>query len=230
MARPGRTVRSAVPGLFVLAVLLAPLSAGAVPGFSGRAPMPFPTAWASAQHPTLSYSDIACPGIATCTAIGAYLSTSGAYVPSADAETKGTWQAPASISLPPGASSYPSGLRSISCPSLHECVAVGTAESASPLLEPIIGVETDGTWTTSSSIPIPKGAVLAYLWSIWCSSTTSCLAVGSYATSISGEVHGFIDTESDGTWRFTTSLTDPVSRLVAADLQVFPQDISCSDP
>ncbi|HLK45514.1 MAG TPA: hypothetical protein VKT18_05975, partial [Acidimicrobiales bacterium] len=143
--------------------------------------MPFPVAWAAPTDPTLSYADLACPTASTCTAIGAYLDTHGAFLPTADTEVDGSWQAPTSVALPKGATSYADGLRSLSCPSAEDCVAVGTAQSASPLIEPIVATETAGVWSDASTkVPVPKGTQLGYLWSVWCGSVGSCVAAGSY--------------------------------------------------
>ncbi len=229
MGRAGRVVQVAAPVLACVAILAVSLPASAAPGFYRRAPMPFPVAW-TATHPTLSYADISCPAVTQCTTIGAYLNTEGAFVPSTDTEVDGSWLAPTSIALPSGATPYLDGLRSISCPAVGDCVAVGTAQSPNPLLEPIVAVETDGVWSgATAKVPLPKGTVLGYLWSVWCSSMASCVAAGSYSTSIQGTQHAFIDSETNGTWALTTTLADPQSTSVTADLKVFPQGISCED-
>ncbi len=231
MGRAVRTLLRAAPGGLCLGLLCLAVPAGAAPGFANRAPMPFPVAWAAPTDPTLSYADLACPTASTCTAIGAYLDTHGAFLPTADTEVDGSWQAPTSVALPKGATSYADGLRSLSCPTAEDCVAVGTAQSASPLIEPIVATETAGVWSDASTkVPVPKGTQLGYLWSVWCGSVGSCVAAGSYATSVEGDVHAFVDVETAGVWGASEALADPVSPEVTSDLQVFPQGLSCSGP
>ncbi len=121
-------------------------------------------------------------------------------------ETGGTWS---SMITPAPANSWSlqaPWLFSVACPSVGNCVAVGTYTDASnePVPAALIATETDGSWSALEA-PLPADAVQGGantgLSDVVCSSVGNCTAIGTYTAS-DGQA-GLIVTESAGTWSAT---------------------------
>lgn len=100
--------------------------------------------------------------------------------------------------LPTGGGGY-SFLYGISCPAVSKCVAVGisvgTGENGA-LVETLDGTTWSGTLVQLSE---PNPPLLS---AVWCVSTDSCVAVGSYQTGNTddGPTFPLVETLSDGEW------------------------------
>ena len=105
---------------------------------------------------------------------------------------------PTLLSIPAGASSPPNAaVTGIACADPTDCVAVGTATSAS-----FVDAEVGGVWATPQLVPQIAGANFQSLDSVSCPAVGQCLAVGE-VTFISGGVatsKPFTVAESSGTW------------------------------
>ena len=85
--------------------------------------------------------------------------------------------AAAGVPLPSAAAS-PGGLYSVSCPAADSCVAVGTRSNLAvggSLVE-----RWNGTGWSVTASPNPAGSAGTVLFSVACTSSTSCMAVGEY--------------------------------------------------
>lgn len=83
-------------------------------------------------------------------------------------------------------------LRSVSCPSVSSCTAIG--ESTEGSLDALLLTFSAGYWTAARA-PLPGGDSTAYLSDVSCLSATSCIVVGtSFDTSDNN--HGLILTRS----------------------------------
>jgi hypothetical protein len=225
-----RVRTAAIVGVALLALLGAPVSVGAVPGFFPSVSMPVPHAWGA--KPDLGYSQLSCSGLGDCTAIGAYTDRSGRYLPAADTEVSGHWSTPVALSLPPGVKPvvFVQGLRSISCPSAGNCTAVGELWFKSTPWQPVVAVETAGTWgAITTGLPLPAGASLGGLDAVRCSDPTDCVAAG-WAGTANGPAHGFVDTETAGAWGASVVLATPSSNQVHGAVSTYPDSISCTSP
>ena len=96
--------------------------------------------------------------------------------------------------------------RAVSCPSVSFCVAVGNYLDSADHFQAVIDTETNGTWT-SATAALPSDAATDVttnhpanrLFSVSCSTATSCVAVGGYINQ-DGVFNGLIDTLSGTTW------------------------------
>jgi hypothetical protein len=75
----------------------------------------------------------------------------------------------------PGQSSSTSILRDVSCPSVTECLAVGSSSASTPLVE-----QSSGAGWTVDPIPVLPGGSSGALSGLSCPSTSFCIAVGEY--------------------------------------------------
>jgi hypothetical protein len=142
---------------------------------------------------------VACPSTSSCVAVGNYMDSSGSWQGLIEAMSGGSWKA-TEVKLPGNADGDPNAyLVSVACPSKTSCVAVGYYNDAtSPML-----VTGSGTKWTAIEAPLPGNAQpgeYAYLTSVACPSTTSCVAVGGYNGNSSGPADELIVTGSKSAW------------------------------
>ena len=115
---------------------------------------------------------VSCSSAAACTAVGDYVSSSGAQVTLAERwnGATGKW----TIQLPPNPAAYGSSqLNAVSCPSSSTCIAVGSTDYGMRTLAEQWNATT-GTWTIQSSGTGGQGS----LQGVSCSSSAACTAVG----------------------------------------------------
>jgi hypothetical protein len=115
---------------------------------------------------------------------------------------------------------------SVSCVSSVFCAAAGYYSGTSTDL-PLLGVETEGTWSTSQA-PLPTNAGSppeSRLSTVSCSAAGTCVAIGFYEDA-GGNAHGLIETLSGATW---TPLDAPVPADAAtgASFDAFLQSVDC---
>jgi hypothetical protein len=118
---------------------------------------------------------VSCSSAAACTAVGDYVSSSGAQVTLAERwnGATGTW----AIELTPNPAAYNSSqLTAVSCPSSSTCIAVGSTDYGVRTLAERWNATT-GTWTILPSGTGGEG----WLQGVSCSSSAACTAVGSAA-------------------------------------------------
>jgi hypothetical protein len=96
--------------------------------------------------------------------------------------------------------------RAVSCPSAGFCVAVGEFSDSAGFDQPVVDTLANGAWTSAQGA-LPSDAATdsttvnpdAWLYSVSCSSSTSCVAVGTYRNTSDNE-NGFVATLSGTTW------------------------------
>lgn len=109
-------------------------------------------------------------------AVGGFEGNGNPSEPFADQWNGSTW----TIETLPDASS--SGINSVSCVSITDCVAVGEMAVGHSDSQVAFAIQWNGTTWTTMTIPSPKVAVRTYLNAVSCPSATSCTAVGYYQT------------------------------------------------
>jgi hypothetical protein len=233
-------------GLCVVAAIAvpAPIGVGAAPGpapgwSTVEAPLPTDSGNGS-TNPNVYMASSACPAPTGCISVGWYDDTSGHAWGLIETQSGAAWtdtQAPqpsqAGTGIDQGVFIGSQGCgvvdvcHAISCPSTSFCIAVGGFFDTSAHSQPLLETMTNGNWVgteaplpgdtaTGAGPPVP----MAYLFSVSCASSTSCVAVGQY-TNTSGDALGFIDTLSGTTW---TTLIAP---LPGASTDSFVNDVSC---
>lgn len=145
---------------------------------ASQAPLP-PDAvgsWASGT----SLTNVACPSVGNCTAIGMYSSPQGNAQGERGLlldESNGVWSAtPAPL---PGDAGTNNQLRllSLACTSAGNCAVVGTYDDDSSTRHWLVLTETNGTWTADEP-PLPSSIALGRLASVTCPTADTCMAAG----------------------------------------------------
>ena len=168
---------------------------------------------ASAASPNDELSAVSCPSPSSCVAVGYYANHfAGSTYQQAliELETAGSWAA-MSPPLPADASPTPQNtLDAVSCPSVGECAAVGSYVDTAGNPEALLDVETHGTWS-SVPVPLPVNADRLHadnsLDAVTCTSSGSCVAVGSYVDTTSTStcpnkdcLQALVDVATSGAW------------------------------
>jgi hypothetical protein len=161
-------------------------------------------------HISTAARSLACPSAGKCEAVGGgerhvvHLTESGRQ-----------WRV-AAFSLPANAdpkSPFP-GI-TLACASAGNCTAVGYYYSADHATHALLITESDGTWGTSTDVPLPADAATTFpspnesfaggfLNRVSCPSAGSCTTVGSYTRQPNGATYPWILDESGGQWGAAT--------------------------
>jgi outer membrane protein OmpA-like peptidoglycan-associated protein len=172
---------------------------------AATAPLPFDASPSPATGDALNTID--CSSVGNCVAGGSYVDTHGNNQVALDEDIAGTWSA-VTAPLPANASSSPdtNAIDSVTCSSDDNCVAVGQYDDdvTTEYPEGLIETETAGTWSAQRA-PLPADARAnepdVQLNDLSCSSSTSCVAVGTYVTAL-GDLHprALLDVDFSGSW------------------------------
>ena len=221
-----------ITGLFAVAASEVGATGGTAPtaGWTGAvAPLPAtPTPDANAEPLVFNES---CVSAVFCAQAGTYNATSnnGTYVSTL---SKGKWTAVA-VPLPAGtATSFIGTVSNVTCPALQFCVGVGAiGDPSSNDQAPLVTTYANGQWT-SAAVPLPIGAATsnqgAVLQSVSCVSPTSCVAVGSYNSGLSGNpLYGLLATLSGTSW---STMQAPEPTDAAANQNASLAAVSCAAP
>jgi hypothetical protein len=160
--------------------------------------------WVMAPSPnttsaTNSLSGVSCASATSCVAVGQYGSpnSQGTLV---ETLSDGTWRRTPS---PDAAQPYVVNfLNAVSCSSPAHCVAAGFAATPDAMeSRTLIETWAGGTWRVT---PSPDtGAAINQLFGLWCTSATSCVAVGNSGSI--GAQRALVETLSGGAWKITRS-------------------------
>ena len=179
-----------------------------------EAPAPTPTA--SDEEVNVGLSDITCPVVGSCEAIGSYndltqppgqpfTSTPGQGI--LETLSDGAWSDISALQLPADADpARSSGLSAISCPTAGSCEGVGDypVSGDSGDVSALVEGQSGESWTPTP-VPLPSNADttrVSFLSALSCPSAGSCLAVGEY-TADDGTTQLLTEVLADGSWAAT---------------------------
>jgi hypothetical protein len=160
-----------------------------------KAPLPSD----AASDPRVSILSVSCASADNCTAVGSYQSSSGVQGLSLS-ESSGAWSA-IHAPLPVDAAANPAvQLSWVSCTSSGVCTAVGSYQGSSGS-EGLLLTESSGSWTAArATLPNDAGAnPHVSLTALSCASAGDCVAIGSYADSLSHN-QPLLESEASGSW------------------------------
>ncbi len=170
-------------GLLATAIGLAWASgAAAGPGWTVE-PSPSPSATGQSFLDGVSCSpSVIVLSATTCVAVGSYITDKGVERPLVEKWDGATWRV---VPGQPNDRSLASALVAVSCAKATSCLAVGTTRATVKSFTLPLTQRWDGTrWKVLPS-RAPGGAGGTYLNAVSCVTTTSCYAVGNYATGFS---------------------------------------------
>ena len=157
----------------------------------------------------LSLNSLACPSATTCVAVGASLEHTGIALVGTFRRGAWAWSTPTTMLDESAALNTPTvSFNSVTCPSVLECIAVGTDLTNSLDL---VSVSTNGGATWSQDEVITRdgtitGGFLGELTAVSCLSVTTCLAVGSDPSGLPVVSYGSL---SAGQWTWTAEVALP---------------------
>ncbi len=175
----------------------------------------------AASSPQPEFGALSCPSVGNCSAVGDYRENAE-HEPEQGlllSESGGVWGTGVEVSLPANASVEPGPsvrLNRLSCPSAGNCAAVGTYADLSRNSRGFLVSETAGTWSPTPMLPsLPANAAASpeepvRMGGVSCTSAGNCTAVGDYTDS-SGDLEGFLWTETDGVWGTVVEATLPAN-------------------
>lgn len=195
-----------------------------------QAPLP-----ASALGGCGKLAAVSCSGPGRCIAVGSDADHAGNSGLLVETLSGGTWRA-SHPPLPVGAQKSPYGspvstaqLRSVSCSTPANCIAVGSYAGAKDFSRPLAEDLSGGTWRPTE-VPLPLNVARssnfsgASLGSLSCSSASDCVAVGNYDDT---EFYskGLVERFSGGTWK-AAGITSPANTPKHPDIVL--GRVSCS--
>jgi ribosomal protein L24E len=192
---------------------------------------------AGVTKPDFELNDISCANPTSCVAVGEATGSSGDTFGIIETLSNGSWSA-TRMPLPSDADTSDNvDVWSVSCPSVGQCVAVGSYVDKSNNTDVLIGTLTHAGWTAStlsleSFVPAPRPLHYQWLRGISCPKAGSCVASGDYED-VNSHMQLFTATLSDGTWSLRSlSLNgvDPPAAVVSASKGVEPFILSMSCP
>ena len=152
-----------------------------------------------------SFNAISCDTSAVCAAVGSSTHKSARLEGSAAIASNGHW----SIERVSPGRAFDSSLSGVSCASTTECMAVGYYQ---------LGVNSDsipfaalwrGAAWVALGIPLPVGATSATLQRLSCSSTETCIAMGSYTGGGSSESEPLVEAWNGSAWSVQEAAVPP---------------------
>ncbi|HWE56566.1 MAG TPA: hypothetical protein VG435_13720 [Acidimicrobiales bacterium] len=171
------------------------------------------------QGATYSFvSGLSCPAVNSCTAVGSYVTATGAEAELIEIWNGTTW----SIQNPSSTNGFTNAtLSGVSCPAVDSCTAVGSYSNASGVETTLIQTGNGTTWTVQKSSG-PKGSANSFLSDVSCSDTVSCTAVGS-SSSATGNEAPLVEV-----WNGTAWKVQPAADPTGADLGAVLNVVSCA--
>lgn len=101
-------------------------------------------------------------------------------------------------------------LESVSCPTASWCAAAGFSWAVGPGPATLLAETWNGSSWQLATLPLPSGAVSAFLYDISCSSGSACVATGSYTDS-NGTYYGLVERWNGTTWT-QSSISPPTGQ------------------
>ena len=166
----------------------------------------------AASNPFGNLAGVSCPSVGNCVGAGGYMDSSGNDQAMEVTETGGTFAQPTEVTPPSNAGSDPfGGLAGVSCPSVGNCVGVGSYRDSSGNTQAMEATETGGTLTQATEVTAPSNAGSdpgAGLAGVSCTSVGNCVAVGGYTDS-SDHQQAMEVTETGGNFAPATVVAAP---------------------
>jgi hypothetical protein len=163
-------------------------------------------------------SEATCVTGAECTAVGTYISRTGATEFMATSYSASGWARAQAITLPANAAASPHvmlyGFGGVSCVSSGNCVSGGQYLDSSGDAQGFLVNEVNGTWATATELVLPAGATQAGhnggVVALACVAAGECIAGASYYDA-SGNYQAGIVSEANGVWGTAQQITLPAA-------------------
>jgi hypothetical protein len=170
----------------------------------------------AASNPRPEFGALSCPSAGNCSAVGDYRDSAENEQGLLLSESASVWGTGVEVSLPANASPQPNvRLDQLSCPAAGTCTAAGNYTDPAGNWQGFLVNETAGTWSAALEPSLPANAAAnpgepTRMGGVSCASAGNCTAVGDYTDS-SGDLEGFLWTETAGVWGTAVEATLPAN-------------------
>ncbi len=171
-------------------------------------------------NPFVSLAQVACWSPADCVGVGSYVDTNNVSHAIVVPEVGGIWKKAIVVGLPGNASAYAGAqFNEVACAVDGSCAAVGTYNTITGAVQPLVALSTAGVWDHSFEINLPNAAAnpstLFYGFKgVTCPSPGDCVLGGQYLDK-SGHYQGFFANVVNGAPRRAQVLALPAGAVQA---------------
>ena len=155
--------------------------------------------------PDAVFNSVSCASAGNCTAVGSFKNAGGTAEAFTMTSTNGTWGQATQVAFAAGVQygAPTSTLKSVSCVSAGNCVAVGQFKNAAQGVEAFTVTQTAGVWGDGAAASFANGVQRtspnAIFNSVSCVSAGNCTAAGQFQNPSNG-IEAFTMTSTNGTW------------------------------
>ncbi|MGD0852148.1 MAG: fibronectin type III domain-containing protein [Acidimicrobiales bacterium] len=196
----GRSLMVASTTVAVLSLsLLSFSSAGAVSYWSNAIEMPGLT---TLNQTTASTGPIVCTSSGNCVSGGEFTDGSSAEQAFVSQETNGVWSSATEVAAALNVGGM-AAILAISCPSAGSCTAEGSYTDNAQSVHTFVISQTSGTWGFPTEVPdftTLKSQDASFMTTLSCTSSTTCVGVGSYVDHVTQTAQPIVFTETNGVW------------------------------
>jgi fibronectin type III domain protein len=157
---------------------------------------------AALNQTTAQTGPIVCTSSGNCVSGGSFTDGSTAQQAFVSQETNGVWSSATEIAAALNVGGT-AGIIAISCPSAGSCTAEGSYTDSSDIIHTFVVNQVNGTWGFPTEVPDFTTLMFedaSEMTALSCTSTTTCVGVGSYVDHVSGLAQPIIFTETNGVW------------------------------
>jgi hypothetical protein len=178
--------------------------------------------------PFLIFGAIACQHGGQCVIAGEYLNPVGHAIGLGLVVSHGNFLTVENIKLPHNADDLVVDFNSASCPSSTQCVIVGEYRDTGGNYQPFSAVESnDGFKSATQITAVPPNEVRGALYSVSCTVSGRCVAVGRYTDSTGHDKTYVVTRSTTGHWGNAAIVRTPPGASTAAGKTAILGGVSC---
>ncbi|HEY5304746.1 MAG TPA: hypothetical protein VIJ86_11930 [Acidimicrobiales bacterium] len=154
--------------------------------------------------PLVALAQVSCWSAGNCVVVGSYVGANDVSLDVVVPEIAGKWKSAQAVGLPGNASAFAGAQFSeVSCTPSGSCMAVGTYNTASGAVQPLVALGTGAQWTRALEVHLPTSAAKNPQTLIYGFQGASCAAPGDCALGgqfidTAGHYQGFFDDVVNG--------------------------------
>lgn len=178
--------------------------------------------------PYLSFNALACQHGGQCVLAGEYYNVLGHSIGLGLVVSHGNFLTVEKIKLPHNADGTAAYFFSASCPSSTQCVIVGDYRDTAGETQPLSAVESNDQFKSATEITsVPPNEVHAELYSVGCSVSGRCVAVGRYTDSTDHDKTYVVTRSATGHWGNAAIVRTPPGASTAPAKTAILGGVSC---
>lgn len=178
--------------------------------------------------PFLSFYALACQHGGQCVIAGEYVNAAGHEIGEGLVVSHGSFLTVENIKPPHNANGIVVDFDSASCPSATQCVIVGEYSDTAGDYQPFSAVESNDVFKAATEITaVPPNEVHASIYSVSCTVSGQCVAVGRYTNSTGHDQTYVVTRSASGRWGNAAIVRTPPGASTAAGKSAILGAVSC---